>query len=155
MIRAHVAGRMWLYQTLCKTHCHAQTLVAHGRTHAARPSALGPLRPIVRYMQPSVLRHTSGSSFGAFFMSGRWPRKAWCLQLAETKLKVDTVERERDFYFDKLRDIEILCQMPELQSIPVQPDQGLYACLLPYCWRPSMLCTSARRALLLTLCSTQ
>ena len=45
------------------------------------------------------------------------------MQLAETKLKVDTVERERDFYFDKLRDIEILCQMPELQSIPVR-DQG-------------------------------
>ena len=41
-------------------------------------------------------------------------------QLAETKLKVDTVERERDFYFDKLRDIEILCQMPELQSVPVR-----------------------------------
>ena len=51
------------------------------------------------------------------------------LQLAETKLKVDTVERERDFYFDKLRDIEILCQMPELQSIPVQP----VSCLLTLC----------------------
>ncbi len=42
------------------------------------------------------------------------------MQLAETKLKVDLVERERDFYFDKLRDIEILCQMPELQKVPVR-----------------------------------
>ena len=42
-----------------------------------------------------------------------------CLQMAEMKLKVDNVERERDFYFDKLRDIEILCQMAELQSVPV------------------------------------
>jgi len=41
------------------------------------------------------------------------------LQVTELKLKVDNVERERDFYFDKLRDIEILCQMPLLQSIPV------------------------------------
>ena len=39
--------------------------------------------------------------------------------MTELKLKVDNVERERDFYFDKLRDIEILCQMPLLQSIPV------------------------------------
>ena len=41
------------------------------------------------------------------------------IQVTELKLKVDNVERERDFYFDKLRDIEILCQMPLLQSIPV------------------------------------
>lgn len=40
--------------------------------------------------------------------------------MTELKLKVDNVERERDFYFDKLRDIEILCQMPLLQSIPVR-----------------------------------
>ena len=39
--------------------------------------------------------------------------------MTELKLKVDNVERERDFYFDKLRDIEILCQMPLLQNIPV------------------------------------
>ena len=41
------------------------------------------------------------------------------VQVTELKLKVDNVERERDFYFDKLRDIEILCQMPLLQNIPV------------------------------------
>lgn len=39
-------------------------------------------------------------------------------QNTELKLKVDTAERERDFYFEKLRDIEILCQAPELQAIP-------------------------------------
>ena len=29
-------------------------------------------------------------------------------KITELKLKVDTAERERDFYFDKLRDIEII-----------------------------------------------
>ena len=46
--------------------------------------------------------------------------------MTELKLKGETVERERDFYFDKLRDIEILCQAPELQSVPV----SAYECIL-------------------------
>ena len=50
-------------------------------------------------------------------------------KITELKLKVDTAERERDFYFDKLRDIEIMCQAPELADIPVLRivEQVLYA----------------------------
>ncbi|XP_059644714.1 microtubule-associated protein RP/EB family member 1C-like [Cornus florida] len=40
-------------------------------------------------------------------------------QITELKLSVDSLEKERDFYFAKLRDVEILCQCPEIENIPV------------------------------------
>ncbi|XP_071702353.1 microtubule-associated protein RP/EB family member 1A-like [Rutidosis leptorrhynchoides] len=42
-----------------------------------------------------------------------------CNEITELKLSVDLLEKERDYYFAKLRDIEILCQSPELEHIPM------------------------------------
>ncbi|XP_067099035.1 microtubule-associated protein RP/EB family member 3a isoform X2 [Osmerus mordax] len=40
-------------------------------------------------------------------------------QLMELKLTVDGLEKERDFYFSKLRDIELICQENESESNPI------------------------------------
>ncbi|XP_041929219.1 microtubule-associated protein RP/EB family member 3a isoform X1 [Alosa sapidissima] len=40
-------------------------------------------------------------------------------QLMELKLTVDGLEKERDFYFSKLRDIELICQENEGESSPI------------------------------------
>ncbi|KAE9609620.1 hypothetical protein Lal_00006698 [Lupinus albus] len=40
-------------------------------------------------------------------------------EITELKLANDVLEKERAFYFGKLRDIEILCQVPEVEDAPV------------------------------------
>lgn len=40
-------------------------------------------------------------------------------EIAELKLTSDTLEKERDFYFGKLRDIEVLLQAYQEQKLPV------------------------------------
>ncbi|KAG0447083.1 hypothetical protein HPP92_028529 [Vanilla planifolia] len=44
---------------------------------------------------------------------------AYDQQITEMKLFVDSLEKERDYYYSKLRDIEILCQHPEIEHLPI------------------------------------
>ncbi|KAJ4895631.1 Microtubule-associated protein RP/EB family member 1A [Raphanus sativus] len=40
-------------------------------------------------------------------------------ELADLKISFDLLERERDFYFSKLRDVELLCQTPQVEDLPI------------------------------------
>jgi len=54
------------------------------------------------------------------------------MQITELKLSIDSLEKERDFYFAKLRDVEILCQNPAIEHLPVyQPPLNTTSRLVP------------------------
>ncbi|XP_050379135.1 microtubule-associated protein RP/EB family member 1B isoform X2 [Argentina anserina] len=54
---------------------------------------------------------------GATYYAGEV--QALTKEMTDLKLSMDLLEKERDFYFGKLRDIEILCQTSELERIPM------------------------------------
>lgn len=76
------------------------------KTHPSRrgdaPSAQ-PTGPPVKTAKPSSTPNVS----------------AYDQQITELKLTMDSLEKERDFYFAKLRDIEILCQSPIISNLPI------------------------------------
>ncbi|KAI0495465.1 hypothetical protein KFK09_021766 [Dendrobium nobile] len=40
-------------------------------------------------------------------------------KINEMKISLESMEKERDFYFEKLRYVEILCQKPEVEHLPM------------------------------------
>ncbi|KAL0384951.1 UNVERIFIED_CONTAM: Microtubule-associated protein RP/EB family member 1B [Sesamum radiatum] len=45
--------------------------------------------------------------------------KALTKEVSDLKVSVEGLEKERDFYYEKLREIEVLCQSPELEDNPI------------------------------------
>ncbi|KAE8655226.1 Microtubule-associated protein RP/EB family member 1A [Hibiscus syriacus] len=45
--------------------------------------------------------------------------RALSKEITDLKLSVDLLEKERDFYFAKLRNIEIVCQTPQVENHPI------------------------------------
>ncbi|XP_057976223.1 microtubule-associated protein RP/EB family member 1C [Malania oleifera] len=70
-------------------------------------------------------RRHDASSVNQTNQSAKVPRSssgggpAFDEQITELKLSIDSLEKERDFYFAKLRDIEILCQSQEIEQLPI------------------------------------
>ncbi|CAL8101523.1 unnamed protein product [Orchesella dallaii] len=75
----------------------SRTKPAMGRT--SNSSAVGMVRPQLAKTSPSSNNRLSNSQV-----------EELTAQLAETKLNLEGLEKERDFYFGKLRDIEVFCQ---------------------------------------------
>ncbi|CAN6816238.1 unnamed protein product [Brassica oleracea] len=66
----------------------------------------------------------NSSSVGLTKASGPKPAntsqvQALSKELTDLKLSYDHLGKERDFYFSKLRDVELLCQTPELEDLPI------------------------------------
>ncbi|KAF1892759.1 hypothetical protein Lal_00042653 [Lupinus albus] len=67
----------------------------------------------------SVVPKQLRSNRGAGGANSTTEVQALSKQVTDLKLSVELLEKERDFYFAKLRDIEILCQASELENDPV------------------------------------
>ncbi|PWA41160.1 Calponin homology domain-containing protein [Artemisia annua] len=74
----------------------------HNARRAEAPSANPTAPPPVENTKPAPSVDTS----------------AYDQQITELKLTMDSLEKERDFYFAKLRDVEILCQHPSISNLP-------------------------------------
>jgi len=66
--------------------------------HAPTPRSIAPVNSAPQHTSPAM--------------------DALTLEVTELKLSVENLERERDFYYTKLREVEILCQQHEGEKIP-------------------------------------
>jgi RP/EB family microtubule-associated protein len=98
----------------CKTGDLKGPSAVGGGKPAMRSSALignspaGPRRPAV-----SV---TNGSPAARMVQGGG---SELAVQLAEVRATLDMVEKEKQFYYSKLRDVELLCQTPTVNELPI------------------------------------
>lgn len=79
-----------------------------------RPTGVPPKAAVVPRTVPRVQQETNGSGAAASHQI-----EELTTQVLDMKLNVEGLEKERDFYFSKLRDIEIMCQ--EVDGSDTQP----------------------------------
>ncbi|KAI4342562.1 hypothetical protein MLD38_027177 [Melastoma candidum] len=92
---------------------HSKSLEA---TNARNTS---PSDTIVIHSKPSVgprLDKTTGAAGGRKSLN---EIQALSKEVKDLKASAENLEKERDFYYRKLRDIETLCQTPELEDLPM------------------------------------
>ncbi|XP_045787645.1 microtubule-associated protein RP/EB family member 1A-like [Trifolium pratense] len=89
----------------------SKSLQTNTMNNSGSGNTLGPNRTSVA--KPS---RSSGGAGGA---NSSAEIQALSKEITDLKFAVDRLEKERDFYFAKLRDVEIICQTPEVENIPV------------------------------------
>ncbi|CAN0863928.1 Microtubule-associated protein RP/EB family member 1C [Linum grandiflorum] len=93
----------------------SQTSAKAANAAASRAQPHGGAR---RNDMSSSMNSSSSSQSGKANSRPPTPVPAYEEEITELKLSVDSLEKERDFYFSKLRDIELLCQCPGLEGMP-------------------------------------
>jgi hypothetical protein len=63
--------------------------------------------------------HSIYAIYFLYICNADYKKEMFSFQLLDLKLTVDGLEKERDFYFGKLRDIEVMCQENDNEQNPI------------------------------------
>nr|CAH7720826.1 unnamed protein product [Callosobruchus chinensis] len=96
--------------------CRGGETLGNGGANAPRGGGAGPKRALAR-MSPG---EAGGGGHAPVPKTTKPIGRASTLQRSVPKLTIDGLEKERDFYFGKLRDIEVMCQENEDENPIIQ-----------------------------------
>ncbi|XP_049814877.1 microtubule-associated protein RP/EB family member 1 isoform X1 [Schistocerca nitens] len=84
-----------------------------------RPSPAPPIKQLATRVQPRPAPNRQSASQVPNQKQDNSRIEELSTQLMEMKLTVDGLEKERDFYFGKLREIEVMCQENDNEQNPI------------------------------------